>query len=124
MAKVADKDVIKNFKPIILDRFRFDDIYDLYNYLRRRGYAGLFDHHNKQIILTANPTEYLIFHLKHLEEIKEVYNTLLPWQRETYVFEEIWKQRHLWTREELEHALRYVNSERGRAGQSLIIKKL
>ncbi|WBZ94053.1 zincin-like metallopeptidase toxin domain-containing protein [Chryseobacterium wangxinyae] len=126
--QITNKAVVKNFKPVILDRFKFDNIYDLYNYLRRKGYAGLFDHQNKQIILTKNPTEYLIFHemghLKHLEEIKDIYKTLQPWQRETYVFEEIWKQRHLWTKKELQHALNYVNFERKNAGQSLIIKKL
>jgi len=126
--QITNKAVVKNFKPVILDRFKFDNIYDLYNYLRRKGYAGLFDHQNKQIILTKNPTEYLIFHemghLKHLEEIKDTYKTLQPWQRETYVFEEIWKQRHLWTKKELQHALDYVNFERKNAGQSLIIKKI
>lgn len=63
-------------------------------------------------------------HLKHFEEIGNSYLPLKAWQRETYVFEEIWKQKHLWTKEELEHALRYVNQERERAGQTLIIKKL
>lgn len=126
--KVANKDVIKNFKPVILSGIKFDNLNDLFYFMRKENFAGLFDHHSKQLILTKNPTEYLMFHemahLKHFEKIGDAYLLLKPWQRETYVFEEIWKQRHLWTNKELEHALKYVNDVRDKAGQPLILKKL
>lgn len=106
---------------MILSGIKFDNLNDLFYFIRKENFAGLFDHHSKQLILTKNPTEYLMFHkmayLKHFEKIGDAYLLLKPWQRETYVFEEIWKQRHLWTRQELEHALRYVNKERKEAGQ-------
>ncbi|WP_295212164.1 hypothetical protein [uncultured Chryseobacterium sp.] len=53
---------------------------------------------------------------KHFEELGEEYNILKPWEKETYVFEKIWSQKHLWTKEELSVSLNYVNRERSKAG--------
>ena len=125
---ITNKEIVRNYKPVLLGGIKFDNVNDLFYYLRNEGFAGLFDHQNKQIILRANASEYLLFHemahLKHFEEIGNAYLPLKAWQRETYVFEEIWKQKHLWTKQEQEHALKYVNGERKKAGQSLVIKKL
>jgi len=125
---IANKEIVRNYKPVLLGGIRFDNVNDLFYYLRNEGFAGLFDHQNKQIILRANASEYLLFHemahLKHFEEIGDAYLPLKPWQRETYVFEEIWKQKHLWTKKEAQHALDYVNQVRSEYGQPLVIKKL
>jgi len=47
-----------------------------------------------------------------------------PGEKETYVFEKIWSQKHLWTKEELTISLNYVNRERINAGISPLKIKL
>ena len=63
-------------------------------------------------------------HVKHFLEIGKKYHTLPSWKKETYVFLEIWKQKHLYTKEELEISLNYVNGYRKEAGQKILNYKI
>ncbi|HEU4495925.1 MAG TPA: zincin-like metallopeptidase toxin domain-containing protein [Flavobacterium sp.] len=124
LGKIKNKEVIKAFEPVYLGGVKFDKLNDLFYTMRNEGLAGAYDARTRQFFLTENPTEYLVFHemshVKHFEELGEAYHKLPAWEKETYVFKEIWKQKHLHTKEELEHALEYVNSVREKARQKLI----
>ena len=63
-------------------------------------------------------------HVKHYLEVGEEYHTLPSWEKETYVFLEIWKQKDLYTKVELEFSLKYVNGYREKAGQKLFNYKI
>ncbi|WP_194506069.1 hypothetical protein [Psychroserpens luteus] len=54
----------------------------------------------------------------------ETYHTLEIWKKETFVWEQIWSRKRDWTKKELEHSLRYVNSVREKAGIETIKVKL
>ena len=96
--------------------------------MRQERILGGFHAETKQLFLTKNPTEYLAFHermhVKHFLEVGNEYLSLPSWEKETYVFQEIWKQKQLWTKEELQHALKYVNDYREKANQKLINYRL
>ena len=53
---------------------------------------------------------------------EEVYKTLSKIDKETYVWEQILKNRHRWTKAELEDSLNYINRERKKAGITEPIK--
>ncbi len=126
--KIQNKATLKKFKPFSDDGILFENPRDFFHFIRKEGYAGGFHAKSKQLFLTENPTEYLAFHerahVKHYLEIGDEYHTLATWKKETYVFNEIWKNKHSWTEKELEHALNYVNEIRKKAKQPEITKKI
>ncbi|WP_294311996.1 zincin-like metallopeptidase toxin domain-containing protein [uncultured Chryseobacterium sp.] len=114
------KSITNQYKKTRLNGMEFETAHDLFYYMKREGFAGAFDAKTKQLILSEKSTELVVFHekahLQHFEELGEEYNILKPWEKETYVFEKIWSQKHLWTKEELSVSLNYVNRERSKAG--------
>ncbi|WP_282786479.1 zincin-like metallopeptidase toxin domain-containing protein [Flavobacterium croceum] len=75
--------------------------------------VGGFDAINMQMILPKNTTEIVAFHemahVKHFEQIGEVYHTLDRLQKETYVWKQIIENKGKWTKDELQDALDYIN---------------
>ncbi|WP_298893676.1 zincin-like metallopeptidase toxin domain-containing protein [uncultured Psychroserpens sp.] len=128
LGKVKNKQLTKLFNPVMLKTNKFDNVVDLFFAMRKNNVAGAFDAKGKQFFLSEKPTEYLVFHemahVKHFEELGDAYHGLKAWEKETYVFEEIWSQKRKWTNKELNHALNYVNKVRYEAGQPLINKKI
>ncbi|NHN25542.1 hypothetical protein FIA58_007620 [Flavobacterium jejuense] len=126
--RIQNKAILKKFKPFTESGIYFENPQDFYFFMRKKGYDGAFHAQTKQLFLTEKPTEYLAFHerahVKHYLEIGDEYLTLASWKKETYVFNEIWKNKYLWTKDELQHALDYVNDVRRKAGQKLITKKI
>ncbi|MGG6229635.1 zincin-like metallopeptidase toxin domain-containing protein [Tenacibaculum sp. SDUM215027] len=122
------KKLTNQFKPILLNGIKFEKAQDLFYFMKKEGFAGAFDAKTKQMVLGEKATELVAFHekahLQHFEELGEVYHPLKPWQKETYVWEQIWSRKRNWTQKELEHSLRYVNSVREKAGIDLLKIKL
>jgi len=118
------KSVKRLFKPVYLDGELISTADDLFYYMRKNGFAGGFDGVNKQLILPKDATELVAFHemahVKQFEELGDIFHTLETWEKETYVWEQIWANRSLWTNEELQHSLNYVNSRRKKAGIELL----
>ncbi len=114
------KRIVNQFKPIRLNGLIFDNPRDLFFFMKKKGYAGAFDSRTKQMILAEKSTELVAFHekahLQHFEELGETYHTLPTWDKETYVWEQIFSRKRNWTKEELERSLNYVNRERRKAG--------
>lgn len=85
--------------------------------------VGGFNAKNKQFILPKilsdtgklefRTTELIVFHemahLKHFEELGDVYHTLNELEKEMYVWKEILANRGKWTVEELNDSLDYIN---------------
>jgi Metallopeptidase toxin 4 len=119
------KSVTKLFKPIIVDGIYFDNVNNLFNYMRSKTppYVGGFDPFNKQFILPKRiletgklefaTTEIIAFHemahVKHFEEIGEVYLKLSELEKEMYVWNQILANKERWTKAELIDALDYIN---------------
>ena len=126
--KITNKETLNKFKPFMSDGIQFDTLQDFYSYMKQEGGLGVFHAKTKQLFLTKEPTELMSFHekmhVKHYLEIGEKYHTLPSWERETYVFLEIWKQKHLYTKQELEFSLKYVDLYRKEAGQKLLNYKI
>lgn len=127
--KIKNKESLNRFKPFTSDEgIQFDTLQDFYLYMNQKGGLGVFHAKTKQLFLTKEPTELLAFHEKmhvqHYLEIGEKYHILPSWEKETYVFLEIWKQKHLYTKIELEVSLKYVNGHREKAGQKILNYKI
>ncbi|MGG8496191.1 zincin-like metallopeptidase toxin domain-containing protein [Tenacibaculum sp. TC6] len=122
------KKITNQFKPILLNGVKFEKAQDLFYFMKVKGFAGAFDARTKQMVLGEKSTELVAFHekahLKHFEELGEAYHPLKTWEKETYVWEQIWSRRRDWTKEELELSLNYANRERKKAGIDLIKIKL
>lgn len=129
---LLNKALTREFKPVMLEGFKFETLSDLFYFMRNEGFAGCFDARTRQMFLRHEvgelPTQYLTFHemmhLRHFEEIGDAYHGLKAWQKETYVFEQIWKNKGIFNEGELKHALKYVNQEREKAGIHLLNYKL
>lgn len=124
---LLNKKIINQYKPISINGIKFENAQDLFYFMNKKGFAGAYDSKTKQMILGNEPTELVAFHEKahllHFEELGEAYNNLKPWQKETYVWEQIWSRKRQWTNKELQTSLNYVNRERIKAGiQPLKIK--
>ncbi len=104
------------FKPV--DDFKTID--DLFGAMRYEGFPGGFNAYTKQFYLSKNATEIVAFHemahLKHFEEVGDVYLTMSKLEKETYVWNQILANRSKWTKAELQDALNYINRERKKAG--------
>lgn len=79
--------------------------------------VGGFNAETKQFFLTENATELMAFHelahVKHFHTLgEEAYKKLNKLEKEMYVWNKIYKSKDLWTVEELEDALRYINDIR------------
>jgi hypothetical protein len=79
--------------------------------------VGVFDSKTAQMLLPKNTTEIIAFHeLAHVKHWKsvgdDVYQTINTLDREMNVWEQVFKNRSRWTKEELEDALRYINDIR------------
>ncbi|NUY80079.1 hypothetical protein HUK80_04165 [Flavobacterium sp. MAH-1] len=87
---------------------------DMWFYMRSKGYPGGFNAVTKQFFLRSDATEIVAFHelahFNHWKMAKERYSDLTDLAKETYVWEQILKNRHLWTKEELIDSLNYINS--------------
>ncbi|MGB3592022.1 MAG: zincin-like metallopeptidase toxin domain-containing protein [Nonlabens sp.] len=114
------KNIINNYRPVLLGGFSFEKASDIFFFMNRKGFAGAFDAKTMQMILPEGATELVAFHemahLEHFEEVGETYFGLKTWEKETYVWEQIWSQRRKWTKRELEKSLEYVNDKRNQAG--------
>ena len=106
------KSITKLFNPI--DDFKSAD--DLFNAMRYEGFPGAFNAVSKQFYLSKTATEIVAFHemahLKHFEEVGDIYLSLSKLEKETYVWEQILANRNRWTKTELKDALRYINDVR------------
>lgn len=122
------KKITNQFKTIKLNGLEFEKAQNLFYFMKVKGYAGAFDAKTKQMVLGEKSTELVAFHekahLQHFEELGEAYHPLKTWEKETYVWEQIWSRRRDWTKEELELSLNYANSTREKAGIDLIKIKL
>lgn len=122
------KSITNQFKTIRLNGLGFEKAQDLFYFMKKEGFAGAFDARTKQMVLGEKSTELVAFHekahLKHFEELGEAYHPLKTWQKETYVWEQIWSKKRDWTKEELELSLNYANRERKKAGIDIIKIKL
>ena len=114
---IVEDDVAKIkflFKPA--DGFNSAD--ELFGLLRKKEIkGGAFDAKNMQLILTLNPSELTSFHelmhVKHYEEIgREAYLKLNKLEREMYVWEQVYKSRSKWTKDELQVSFDYINEIR------------
>ena len=107
------RSVKKLFKPVIIDDFRFENVDDLFFFMKRKKFVGGFNAINKQMILPANSTEIVAFHemahVKHYELLGDAYHELNVLQKETYVWKEILASRGNWKKGELEDSLEYIN---------------
>ncbi|MEC4004914.1 zincin-like metallopeptidase toxin domain-containing protein [Flavobacterium sp. SUN052] len=107
--RIKNKAAVKKFIPFTVDGIKFETIQDFYFFMRQDGYLGAFHAETNQLFLTENPTRYLAFHekthVKHFLEVGSQYHNLPSWEKETYVFKEIWINKHQWTQIELSHAL-------------------
>ena len=85
--------------------------------LDQLGARAGFDSVNNVVYLRKNATFYDAFHeLKHVEHRhavgQQAYRDLGEYVREAHVFNEVWKNRLLFNRQELEHAIGYIRDER------------
>lgn len=110
------KSITKLFKPVN----DFKTIDDLFNAMRYEGFPGGFNASTKQFFLSNKATEIVSFHemahLKHFEEIGDIYLTLSRLEKETYVWKQILANKNKWTKAELLDALNYINRVRKAAG--------
>ena len=83
------KIITKLFKPV--DDFKTID--NLFDVMRFEGFPGGFNAPTKQFFLSKNATEIVVFHemahLKHFEEVGEMYLTLSKLKKESYVWKQI-----------------------------------
>ncbi|MEL1245117.1 zincin-like metallopeptidase toxin domain-containing protein [Flavobacterium sp. DGU11] len=118
----------KQFKKITIGGIEFENARDLFIYMDAEGGLGCFNAETRQMFLRKDATDLMAFHEKthvmHWAELKEEYYTLAPWEKETHVWNEIWKQKNRWSVEELKKSLKYVNGYREKAGIELIKVKL
>lgn len=118
------KNIVNLYKPILLNGFKFEKASDIFFFMNRKGFAGAFDAKTMQMVLPDGATELVAFHemahLKHYEEIGDAYYSLKTWQRETYVWEQIWSESRKWTSEELKTSLNYANKHRKESGIELL----
>ncbi|MFL0108159.1 zincin-like metallopeptidase toxin domain-containing protein [Tenacibaculum maritimum] len=123
-----DLKITNQFKTIKLNGLEFEKAQNLFYFMKVKGYAGAFDAKTKQMVLGEKSTELVAFHekahLQHFEELREAYHPLKTWEKEAYVWEQIWSRRRDRTKEELELSLNYANSTREKAGIDLIKIKL
>jgi hypothetical protein len=80
-----------------------------------------FDNQTGTIYLKKGATEYEAFHeQQHAEQWremgKEAYNKQSRWQKEQYVYDQIMKNRENFSDAELDHAKKYIDSERAKVG--------
>jgi len=112
------KGISKLFKPVTVGGNYFDKANDLLYFMKttKPPLVGGFDAVNMQMILPKNTTEIVAFHemahVKHFEQVGEVYHTLDRLQKETYVWKQIIENRVKWTNAELKEALKYINDIR------------
>jgi chaperonin cofactor prefoldin len=121
------KKIINQYKPIYINGYKFEKAQDLFYFMNKKGYAGAYDAKTKQMVLGKNATELVAFHEKahllHFEKYGEAYHSFKTWEKETYVWEQIWSRRRYWSKKELQMSLDYVNRERIKEGiQPLKIK--
>ncbi|UMY66459.1 MULTISPECIES: zincin-like metallopeptidase toxin domain-containing protein [unclassified Flavobacterium] len=106
------KYITRLFKPV--DGFK--TIEDLFEAMKGDGLRGAFNAHTKQFFLSKSATEIVVFHemahLRHFEEVGEIYLTLSRLEKETYVWEQILASRNKWSDSELRDALNYINDIR------------
>jgi polyhydroxyalkanoate synthesis regulator phasin len=117
---LLNKSIINQFKPIYIGGVKFENARDLFYFMKREGFAGAYDARTKQMVLSEKSTELVAFHekahLQHFEELGDAYYDLETWQKETYVWNQIWSRKRYWTKKELQTSLNYVNRERIKAG--------
>ncbi len=122
------KRIINQYKGIKLNGYEFDNVQDLFYFMKKNNFAGAYDSRTNQMLLGENATELVAFHemshLKHFEELGEPYHLLPSWEKETYVWEQVWSRRRDWTEKELEISFDYVNRTRARSGIEPIKNKL
>lgn len=111
----------KLFKTVEIPEVRIiNNADDLFKVMEEYGFAGGFDAVNKQFVLRGDISELLVFHemahVKHFEQLGEIYHTLNTLEKETYVWEQTLVNRNRWTEAELEDALAYINSIREKFG--------
>jgi hypothetical protein len=125
---LLNKKIINQFKAININGYKFEKAQDLFYFMKKEGFAGAYDAKTRQMVLGSESTELVAFHekahLQHFEELGEVYNSLKTWEKETYVWEQIWSRRRYWTKKELQVSLSYVNRERAKAGIPILKIKL
>ena len=97
--------------------------------MRREGYVGGFSAKTKEFFLLKDTTEIVVFHeqchvLQWVELGEEVYKSLTILEKETYVWEQIYKNKFLWTEKELKESLRYINEKRIEFGKEPLKIKL
>lgn len=93
----------------------------------RRNVQGSFNSYEKTMYLRSTVSELTAFHeLSHLNHWKslgdDVYRQLKPWQHETYVWDQVWKNKHRWTDQELIDSYKYINDTRNAEGIEAIIE--
>lgn len=118
--------VKKLFKPVVINNILFENVDDMFRYMRNKQLVGGFDVRNMQMILPKkynpvtrafqNPSELVVFHemahVKHFETIGAGYYGLSELAKETYVWNQIYRKRKKWTKAEIELSLWNVNKAR------------
>lgn len=118
------EDDIRSIKKLFTPVMGYSNVDDLFYFMRQNGIAGGFDAVNRQLVLPKNASELVAFHemshVKHFEQLGDVYHTLSTLEKETYVWQQTLANRHRWAKEEFEEALRYINDVRERFGLEAI----
>ncbi|WP_426476930.1 zincin-like metallopeptidase toxin domain-containing protein [Chryseobacterium sp. CBSDS_008] len=110
------EDDIRSIKRLFTPVMGYSNVDDLFYFMRKNGIAGGFDAVNRQLVLPKNISELVAFHemshVKHFEQLGDVYHTLSTLEKETYVWGQTLANRHRWSKEEFEEALYYINKVR------------
>ncbi len=107
------KSIKKLFKPID----NFNNVDDLFYFMKKNDKVGAFNPYTKQMILPKDTTEIIAFHemnhVKHMEIVGEIaYKELSILHKEMYVWKQILANRTDWTKKELMSSLDYINDVR------------
>jgi hypothetical protein len=128
---------IKRLKKILRDEYGIELIYEgsttvkqkfksignfktskeLFNFMKKENKVGGFHAPTRQMILPKETTEIVVFHeqahMKHWSLIGDkVYQETSTLVKEMYVWEQIYKSKALWNKEELAASLKYINDIR------------
>ncbi|MBB4806951.1 exonuclease VII small subunit [Chryseobacterium defluvii] len=107
------EDDIRSIKRLFKPVMGYGNVDDLFYFMKKYNIAGGFDAVNRQLVLPRDVSELVAFHemshVKHFEQLEDVYHTLSTLEKETYVWEQTLANRHRWTKTEFEEALDYIN---------------
>ena len=126
------KEILSKYgvKLILEEKAVFKKYYrDLFYYMRRTNKVGGFNSKTKEFYLLKKSTEIVVFHEQcHLAQWAEIgdklYSELSILDKETYVWEQIYKHKNLWTIDELKESLKYINETRIEFGEEILNIKL